>query len=100
MNSLPENAVLLIVDVQKGFDSPCWGERNNPDAESNIARLLNAWRQASRPVVHIRHMSVEPQSPLRPGQPGNEFKDEVAPAAGEHIEEKTVNSGFIGTTLE
>lgn len=100
MDGLPRNAALLIIDVQKGFDLPYWGVRNNPAAESNIARLLDAWRKTSRPVVHIRHMSVEPESPLRPGQPGNEFKDEVMPIAGEHVEEKTVNSGFIGTGLE
>lgn len=41
--------------------------------------------------MHVRHMSVEPDSPLRPGKPGNEFKNEVLPIEGEHVEEKTVN---------
>jgi Amidases related to nicotinamidase len=100
MEGLSGNTALLIIDVQKGFDLPYWGVRNNPAAESNIARLLDAWRKASRPVVHIRHMSMEPESPLRPGQSGNEFKDEVSPVEGEHIEEKNVNSAFIGTGLE
>lgn len=100
MKELPGNSVLLIIDVQKGFDLPYWGVRNNPVAEANIARLLNSWRRASKPIVHVRHMSVEPESPLRPGQPGNEFKDQVMPKVGEHIEEKTVNSAFIGTGLE
>ena len=97
---LDKNTALVIVDVQKGFDQPYWGMRNNLAAESNIARLLEAWRAASMPVVHVRHMSVEPQSPLRPGQEGNEFKDEVTPQDGERVEEKTVNSSFIGTGLE
>lgn len=100
MQALPGNAVLLLIDVQNGFDSPYWGKRNNPQAESNMAELLKRWRQTARPVVHVRHMSVEPQSPLRPGQPGNEFKEVVAPMAGERVEEKTVNSAFIGTGLE
>jgi len=45
-------------------------------------------------------MSTEPSSPLRPGQSGNEFKPETAPAAGEAVIEKRVNSAFIGTSLE
>jgi nicotinamidase-related amidase len=100
MQGLSSNSVLLIIDVQKGFDLPVWGVRNNPDAESNIVSLLDFWRKNSRPVVHVRHMSTEPNSPLKPGQSGNEFKKEVAPIAGEHVEEKNVNSAFIGTGLE
>jgi nicotinamidase-related amidase len=97
---LPDNAVLLLIDVQKGFDLPLWGQRNNPDAEKNIGRLLSDWRKRSAPVVHVRHMSAEPKSPLRPGQTGNEFKPEATPLPGETIIEKCVNSCFIGTNLE
>lgn len=100
MIDLPANAALILIDVQKGFDIPYWGVRNNRSAEANIVRLLKTWRAASRPVIHVRHMSTESQSPLRPKQPGNDFKDEVRPEEHEHIEEKTVNSAFIGTGLE
>jgi len=91
---------LLVIDVQKGFDDPFWGKRNNPNAEKNIALLLSEWRKNLRPIVHIQHCSVEPNSPLRPGQPGNEFKDEARPLDGERQFTKTVNSAFIGTELE
>jgi hypothetical protein len=36
-SSLPRTAALLIIDVQKAIDDPCWGPRNNPRAEANIA---------------------------------------------------------------
>ena len=98
--TLPENAALLLVDVQRGMDDPRWGKRNNPDAERNIASLLAAWRQRRRPVVHVQHMSIEPDSPLRPERPGNAFKPEAVPQPGEPVFQKTVNSAFIGTDLE
>jgi len=91
---------LLVIDVQKGFDDPSWGKRNNPDAESNIALLLSEWRKHELPIIHIQHCSVEPNSPLRPGQPGYEFKDEARPQDGERQFTKIVNSAFIGTDLE
>ena len=93
-------ATLLVVDLQLGFDEPRWGRRNNPSLETRTAELLRAWRASGRPVVHVRHMSTEPDSPLRPGQPGNDFKRETAPVAGETVIEKRVNSAFIGTSLE
>ena len=94
------NKALLIIDVQKGFDDPTWGNRNNLHAESNIALLLLAWRNKHLPIIHFQHCSVEPDSPLRPNQTGNEFKDEALPIAGEKQFTKTVNSAFIGTKLE
>ncbi len=91
---------LLLIDVQKAFDDPYWGIRNNPQAENNIALMLQTWRQNEYPVIHVRHCSVEPNSPLRPEAPGNAFKDEALPIAGEKVISKTVNSAFIGTDLQ
>lgn len=92
---------LLIVDVQCAIDDPSWGDdRNNRDAEANIARLLARWRERGWPVVHIRHASRERDSTYRRGQPGFEFKAEVVPRDGEQIVEKQTNSAFIGTDLQ
>ena len=95
-----KNKALLIIDVQKGFDEPSWGRRNNADAEKNMAQLLSAWRHQKAPVIHVRHNSMEQKSPLRPGLLGNEFKDEVQPLPGEKQFSKMVNSAFIGTELD
>ena len=94
------NTALLVIDVQKGLDDPRFGERNNPHAEEKISRILSFWRSNKRPVIHIQHCSVEPSSPLRPDQPGVEFKPEAAPLPGELIFQKSVHSAFIGTNLE
>jgi nicotinamidase-related amidase len=93
-------SALLVIDVQKAIDHPSWGQRNNPQAERNIAALLQAWRSAKRPIYHIRHDSTEPNSRYRPGQPGNDFKPEAQPLPGEIVIAKQTNSAFIGTTLE
>ncbi len=98
--ALPANAALLVVDVQMGFLDPDWGERNNPDAEANIARLIAAWRASGRPIHHVHHASPSPTGHFRPGSPGHRPRPEALAAAGEPIHVKAVNSAFIGTTLE
>jgi nicotinamidase-related amidase len=100
VKALPLNAALIVIDLQKAIDHPSWGERNNPEAEKNVAALLEAWRATHRPVYHVRHDSTEPASTYRPGQPGNDFKPEAQPAAGEIVIVKHTNSAFIGTDLE
>lgn len=96
---MDRRTALLIIDVQAAIDAPSWGRRGQPEAESNIALLMSAWRGLGWPILHIRHDSVEPASPYRPGQPGHAFKPEVAPHEGETVVPKRTNSAFIGTDL-
>lgn len=89
---------LVVVDVQQGFDDPAWGRRDNAACEDHIALLLDAWRQAERPVVIVRHDSASPTSPLRPGQPGNDLRAFLTSEgiAGDVLIAKSVNSAFYG----
>jgi nicotinamidase-related amidase len=87
---------LIVIDVQNGFNDAHWGPRNNAGAEQNIALLAGAWQGARDPIVLVRHDSVEPRSPLRPGQSGNDLQpilDGIHPALlfGKHV-----NSAFHG----
>ncbi|MFD4691040.1 cysteine hydrolase family protein [Streptomyces sp. NPDC058463] len=97
------NAALVVVDVQQGFEEEAyWGPRNNPDADRNIAELIDAWQASGRPVVFVRHDSTKPDSPLRLGYSGNEFKEYVEERRGkgsgaELFLTKSVNSAFYGT---
>jgi len=97
---IAENAALMIIDFQKAIDDPKWGRRNNPDAEDKSARLLAIWRQAGRPIVHVQHLSNQPDSPYRPAQAGCDFKDLLAPGPGEIVIQKRTNNAFIDTGLE
>lgn len=89
-------ATLLVIDVQQGFLDPYWGRTNNPSAEDNIRQLLAHWRERRWPIVLVRHDSSHPQSPLRPGQEGNEFQEGIE---GDHalLVRKSVNSAFYGS---
>ncbi len=90
---------LILVDYQQGFDHPSWGRRNNPGAEQQALRLLAHWRAHGAPVVIVRHDSTEPDSTLRPDQPGNALKPGFEPRDGELLCVKQVHSAFIGTSL-
>jgi nicotinamidase-related amidase len=100
VKSLDPNTALIVVDMQKGFDDPSWGPRNNPLLERNVASLLQLWREALAPVIHVHHCSISPVGCFRLGTPGNGPKIEAVPDGGEAVYKKHVNSAFIGTTLE
>ncbi|WP_395373253.1 cysteine hydrolase family protein [Marinicella sp. W31] len=97
-----QNTALLMIDMQQGFsDIAYWGGgRNNPEAESNAALLLQQWRAAGWRLFHVKHNSTEPQSRLHPDHPGNAFIEAVTPQTDEPVIEKNVNSAFIGTDLQ
>lgn len=94
---------LVVIDMQRAIDDGSWakdGPRNHPGAEAAALRLIEGWRARNRPIYHVRHDSVEPQSTYRPGQPGNLFKPGFEPRAGEEVIAKHSGSAFTGTDLE
>jgi nicotinamidase-related amidase len=100
MTSLSTDATLIVIDVQKAFDNPKWGERNNPDAEKRIMEVIRAWRESGMPIIHVHHVNPREGSLFNPGSPGVELKPEGMPLPGETVLTKNVNSAFIGTDLE
>ncbi len=96
----PQDATLIVVDVQLAFEHPRWGARNNPDAEDNVAVLLAHWRREGQRVIHIQHRNSNPSGLFHPDNPGFQPKPQAAPLASEPVITKTVNSAFIGTDLE
>ena len=94
------NAALLVIDVQEGVNQPGRGRRNNPQAEEQIGRLLDAWRAFERPVIHVKHNSQRLTSPFHATHPGNAIQAFAMPGPGEPLIEKSVNCAFVGTDLE
>jgi nicotinamidase-related amidase len=97
-----EKTALIVIDVQYGIDEAAhWGgNRNNPAAEDNIVRLLKHCRALHMPIVIVQHDSVDPSSPFRPGQKGNQLKDFVTVLPGEKSIHKSTANAFIRTDLE
>lgn len=93
-------SALIIVDMQIGMQTYRPAHRNNPGAEQQIAVLLDHWRDARLPVVHVRHISREDNSVFAPGQSGAAFQPHFAPRPDEHVVEKNVPDAFIQSTLE
>ncbi len=96
------NTALLIIDVQEAFNQrlALGHMRNNPNAEANTTLILAQFRQLSQPIFHIRHASTDPASLFAPEKSGFAAQAFAQEQAGEQVIVKTVNSSFIGTSLE
>lgn len=96
------NTALLIVDIQNdyfpGGKNPLEGSL---EAAGQARRLLEHFRQAGLPVVHIRHASLRPgASFFLPGTPGIEIHELVRPVTGEQMYEKNYPNSFRNTPLQ
>jgi nicotinamidase-related amidase len=98
----PQQTGLLLIDIQQGFSHPThWGRlRSTPNFETNIEKLLHAFRQANSPIFHVCHHSPFEASPLHPSKPTAEFMPYAAPRISEPIFIKSTNSPFIETNLK
>ncbi len=96
---LADKSALLIIDQQQGIDHPKLGQRNNPDAEATMLKLLELWRATSRPIIHVKHRSTEPGSVFWPEQDGFEFKADFLPRDGELVVEKSIPCALLKSGL-
>lgn len=94
-----KNDPLIVIDVQKAFFDPAWGNRNNPHAEKNIERLIEHWRKMERPIIFVQHISQNVDSFFYFEKEGIEFMDFIQPLEDDIVITKSVNSAFIGTDL-
>ncbi len=94
-----EGSILIIINAQNGLFDKTQEDRNNSEAEINIARLLEVWRAKKRKVIHVKHVSDNPGSNFFKNFSGCDFLKIVQPIDNEVIIEKTKSSAFSGTSL-
>jgi nicotinamidase-related amidase len=94
-------SVLLVIDVQESFkgDSVTWATRNNSAFESNVTKLIEAYRTAALPIVFLLHQNLKPESHFNPKSPFYRFMDFVVPRPSEVVLQKTTISAFASTDL-
>jgi nicotinamidase-related amidase len=92
--SLRRSAALVVVNVREEYPAPEFGDRSHNDAEALIERLVVAWREDGRAVVHTRH-----PSPLLDGCPPVLQGSTVTPHAGEFVVEAATPDAFFHTDL-
>jgi len=93
---------LLIIDIQRDYFPGGAYPLAEPDGAARTARrVLEAFRAAGEPVVHLQHVwDASDATFMRPGTDGVEIHPAVEPVAGETVLEKAAPNGFVGTPLE
>jgi len=113
MQLKPDKAALLVIDMQLFFLDPlspsftCGGLAILP----NLAKIINAFRQANRPVIFTRHVHHPDQldagimgwwweGMCLVGSPESEIRQELFPKSNEKVIFKHRYSAFYNTDLE
>src|SRR5512137_2827171 len=95
------NTALVIVDIQNDY----FPEGRMPlvgplEASQQAACLLDRFRRACWPVIHIQHIAVRPGATFfLPGTSGADFHPNVQPLPDETIIQKNFPNSFRDTPL-
>ncbi|MFJ3384669.1 MULTISPECIES: cysteine hydrolase family protein [unclassified Curtobacterium] len=93
---------LVLVDIQRDYFPGGAFPLVEPLAAAAAARaVLDAFRASGELVVHVFHVSTDPDATFfRPGTTGVDFHELVEPAPGETVLEKHRPNSFIDTGLQ
>jgi nicotinamidase-related amidase len=93
---------LVIVDIQNDYFPGGAHPLVAPEEAAAAARrVLGAFRDGGEAVVHVQHVWDAPDAVfMRPGTPGVEIHESVAPLAGEPVVRKAHPNAFLETSLE
>jgi len=95
------NRALVIVDIQRDYFPGGKMPLHEPEAAAAKAgEVLQAFRAAGDPVVHVQHHSPAGAGFLEEGTEGIEIMAPVTPQKGETLITKHAPNSFLGTDLE
>ncbi|MCD2174355.1 cysteine hydrolase family protein [Rhizobium sp. C4] len=98
---MSENALILIDFQNDYFEGGAFPLVETDIAAARAAKLVDRFRKAGRPVIHVRHHSTESDATFFvPGTEGAEINGLVAPAAGEPVVTKSNINAFLDTDLK
>src|SRR5690348_6927402 len=92
---------LLIVDIQNDYFPGGAMELVGADgAGAQASKLLAAFREQGRPVIHMRHLSTRPGATFfLPGTRGADIHSSARPVGDEKVFEKHYPNSFRETAL-
>lgn len=92
---------LLLIDIQNDYFPGGRMELvGSEEAASKARLLLDRFRKAGRPVIHVRHESTEPGATFfLPGTAGAQIREVVRPVPGEIVVTKHFPNAFLQTGL-
>jgi nicotinamidase-related amidase len=92
---------LLLIDIQNDyFPGGAMELVGSSEAGQKARKLLHAFREAGRPIIHIQHVSTRPGATFfLPGTSGVEIHSSVTPLPGEPVFQKHFPNSFRETPL-
>lgn len=92
---------LILIDIQNDyFPHGKWPLDGVEAAADNAAKVLEAFRQAGEPVIHVRHEFTSEDAPFfTPGSAGAHLHDKVLNQPGEPVVLKHFVNAFRDTDL-
>lgn len=92
---------LVIVDIQRDYFPGGNMPLHEPEAAAAKAgQVLETFRAAGDPIVHVQHLSPAGAGFLEEGSEGTEIMAPVTPQDGETLITKRSPNSFLGTDLE
>ena len=92
---------LVIIDIQRDYFPGGNMPLHEPEAAAAKAgQVLDAFRAAGDPIVHVQHLGAAGDGFLEEGTDGAEIMAPVTPQDGETLITKRSPNSFLGTDLE
>ena len=93
------DSALIIIDAQNTYCEGIMQLEGVQPAMAECKKLLDRFRQAGRPIFHIRH-DAGPGTPYDVSEPIGQIADIVAPIDGESVITKNYPNSFVSTDLD